>query len=220
MSSTRSRADLLSLVSGVGDRGRSDQSPRHRCRVRWRVRPCRYRDARLMPYVTSATKQSVECLRVDLHLIGVHRSANFSTRPVKAGGQGNEIGHAENTLGVQGQSISAKNRCQMWLSSRILNCPKKQRYGPSDWSDWLCPRFWPCLAHLVEGDFVFSGRGGNDDQRGFARDTTRIITADEVRQEHRRWLDAVAATTAISRAKEGQQANAGLALHEPDGVVP
>lgn len=56
--------------------------------------------------------------------------------------------------------------------------------------------------------------------RGFARDTTRIVTADEVRREQRRWLDAVAAATAISRAEECEPANAGLALHEADGVVP
>jgi cytochrome o ubiquinol oxidase subunit 1 len=56
--------------------------------------------------------------------------------------------------------------------------------------------------------------------RGFARDTTRIVTADEVRQEHRRWLSAVAATTAVSRAQECGPANAGLALHRADGVVP
>jgi cytochrome o ubiquinol oxidase subunit 1 len=49
--------------------------------------------------------------------------------------------------------------------------------------------------------------------RGFARDTTRIVPADEVRQEHGRWLDAVA-------AEEREPANAGLALHEADGVVP
>ena len=56
--------------------------------------------------------------------------------------------------------------------------------------------------------------------RGFARDTTRIVTADEVRRQHRRWLDAVAEATAVSRAKEREPANAGLAIHEADGVVP
>jgi cytochrome o ubiquinol oxidase subunit 1 len=56
--------------------------------------------------------------------------------------------------------------------------------------------------------------------RGFARDTTRIVMADEVRLEHRRWLDAVSVATAISRAEEREPANAGLALHEADGVVP
>jgi cytochrome o ubiquinol oxidase subunit 1 len=56
--------------------------------------------------------------------------------------------------------------------------------------------------------------------RGFARDTTRIITAQEVRQEHRRWLDAVVAATAVSRAKEREPANVGLAEHDPDGVIP
>ena len=56
--------------------------------------------------------------------------------------------------------------------------------------------------------------------RGFARDTTRIVTAQQVRQEHRRWLDAVAAATAISRADERKPANDGLAEQRLDGVVP
>jgi cytochrome o ubiquinol oxidase subunit 1 len=52
---------------------------------------------------------------------------------------------------------------------------------------------------------------------GFARDTTRIVPAQQVQQEHRRWLDAVAAATGISRADEYQSANQGLAemtIHE------
>jgi cytochrome o ubiquinol oxidase subunit 1 len=56
--------------------------------------------------------------------------------------------------------------------------------------------------------------------RGFARDTTRIITAQDVQQQHLRWLDAVAETTAISRADECSLVNDGLGLHEADGVVP
>ncbi len=56
--------------------------------------------------------------------------------------------------------------------------------------------------------------------RGFARDTTRIIPADEVRLAHLRWLDAVSTATAVTRAEEGKPANAGLAAPEPDGVAP
>ena len=56
--------------------------------------------------------------------------------------------------------------------------------------------------------------------RGFARDTTHVISADEVREQHQRWLDAVARVRAASRAVETTAANTGRALHEPDGVVP
>ena len=56
--------------------------------------------------------------------------------------------------------------------------------------------------------------------RGFARDTTRVVSASEVRKEHLRWIDAVASVTAISRADERTPANEGLAQHETDGVVP
>jgi cytochrome o ubiquinol oxidase subunit 1 len=56
--------------------------------------------------------------------------------------------------------------------------------------------------------------------RGFARDTTRIVTAREVRMQHERWLEAAATAPAIPRADEGRPANYGLALHEADGVVP
>ena len=56
--------------------------------------------------------------------------------------------------------------------------------------------------------------------RGFARDTTRIVSAQQVRKEHHRWIDAVAAFTAISRADERTPANEGLAQHETDGVAP
>jgi cytochrome o ubiquinol oxidase subunit 1 len=56
--------------------------------------------------------------------------------------------------------------------------------------------------------------------RGFARDTTRIVSAQEVRREHHRWIDAVAAATAITRADECTSANTGRAQHQPDGVVP
>lgn len=56
--------------------------------------------------------------------------------------------------------------------------------------------------------------------RGFARDTTRIVSAQEVRRDHHRWIDAVAAATAITRADECTSVNTGLAQHQTDGVVP
>jgi cytochrome o ubiquinol oxidase subunit 1 len=56
--------------------------------------------------------------------------------------------------------------------------------------------------------------------RGFVRDTTRIISAQDVRREHHAGIDAVAAATAITRADECTPRNAGLSRHEPDGVVP
>jgi cytochrome o ubiquinol oxidase subunit 1 len=56
--------------------------------------------------------------------------------------------------------------------------------------------------------------------RGFARDTTRIIPAADVRRENERWLDAVARATAISRADESNSTNVGLALQAADGGVP
>ena len=56
--------------------------------------------------------------------------------------------------------------------------------------------------------------------RGFARDTTRIIPAQEVQREHQRWLNAVAQARAISRADESKPSNVGLALQAVGGVVP
>ncbi len=56
--------------------------------------------------------------------------------------------------------------------------------------------------------------------RGFARDTTRIIPAQEVQREHQCWIDAVIHATAVCRADECQSANVGLALQAPDGGVP
>jgi cytochrome o ubiquinol oxidase subunit 1 len=47
--------------------------------------------------------------------------------------------------------------------------------------------------------------------RGFARDTTRIVSAQQVRLEHRHWLAAVDAAVAVSRAEENTAANVGLA---------
>ena len=46
---------------------------------------------------------------------------------------------------------------------------------------------------------------------GFARDTTRIVPAEQVRQEHHKWLVAVAAARPISRADERKPVNQGLA---------
>jgi cytochrome o ubiquinol oxidase subunit 1 len=56
--------------------------------------------------------------------------------------------------------------------------------------------------------------------RGFARHTTRIVSAQEVRRTHHAWIDAAAAATAITRADECTSRNTGLAQHAPDGVVP
>jgi cytochrome o ubiquinol oxidase subunit 1 len=47
--------------------------------------------------------------------------------------------------------------------------------------------------------------------RGFARDTTRIVSAQQVRREHLHWLAAVDAAVAVSRAEENTAANVGLA---------
>ncbi|MGB6488455.1 MAG: cbb3-type cytochrome c oxidase subunit I [Steroidobacteraceae bacterium] len=49
---------------------------------------------------------------------------------------------------------------------------------------------------------------------GFARDTTRIVPAQQVRQGQQRWIDVAAAATAISRADECNSSNAGLAIQE------
>jgi cytochrome o ubiquinol oxidase subunit 1 len=46
---------------------------------------------------------------------------------------------------------------------------------------------------------------------GFARDITETVPAHEIRREHRRWLEAVHAATAISRAGEREPRNQGLA---------
>jgi cytochrome o ubiquinol oxidase subunit I len=54
---------------------------------------------------------------------------------------------------------------------------------------------------------------------GFARDTTRIVPAQQVRQGQQRWIDAAAAATAISRADECNSRNAGLAVQEYERVA-
>ena len=54
---------------------------------------------------------------------------------------------------------------------------------------------------------------------GFARDTTRVVPAQQVRQDQQRWIDATAATNAISRADECKPANGGLAVQEYEQVA-
>jgi cytochrome o ubiquinol oxidase subunit 1 len=54
---------------------------------------------------------------------------------------------------------------------------------------------------------------------GFARDTNRIVTAQEVRQEHHRWIAAAAAARAISRSDERKSANEGLAEQAHAGIA-
>ena len=54
---------------------------------------------------------------------------------------------------------------------------------------------------------------------GFARDTTCIVPAQEVRREQQRWIDAAAAATAITRADECKSSNAGRAVQEYTGVA-
>ena len=49
--------------------------------------------------------------------------------------------------------------------------------------------------------------------RGFARDTEKIIPAREVEREHKRWLNEVAATSPVTREREIDPANVGLAAH-------
>ena len=55
---------------------------------------------------------------------------------------------------------------------------------------------------------------------GFARDTTRIVPAQHVRQEDERWIDAAATATAIIRADECKPVNVGRAVQEYAGVAP
>jgi cytochrome o ubiquinol oxidase subunit 1 len=54
---------------------------------------------------------------------------------------------------------------------------------------------------------------------GFARHTTRIVSAQQVRQDQQRWIDAAVAATAISRADECKSSNAGLAVQESERVA-
>ncbi|MBB5357075.1 cytochrome o ubiquinol oxidase subunit 1 [Rhodanobacter sp. ANJX3] len=48
--------------------------------------------------------------------------------------------------------------------------------------------------------------------RGFARNTSRVVTAEEVRRQHQHWMDAVARAEPIARDKETTSANEGLAM--------
>ena len=54
--------------------------------------------------------------------------------------------------------------------------------------------------------------------RGFARDIEKIIPASEVALAHRKWLDRVASTPPVSRLREFDTANAGLAAHAVSGA--
>ena len=54
---------------------------------------------------------------------------------------------------------------------------------------------------------------------GFARDTFRIVPAQQVQQDHERWLQAVAAARPISRAHEREPVNQGLAGPALGGVT-
>ena len=54
---------------------------------------------------------------------------------------------------------------------------------------------------------------------GFTRNDKRIVTAAEVKEEHRRWLDAVASAGPVSRASERKPSNVGLAMHGPIGAT-
>ncbi len=51
--------------------------------------------------------------------------------------------------------------------------------------------------------------------RGFVRDTTHTIPALQVRREHRRWLEQVAALPSVERGREVEPANHGLAHRTP-----
>lgn len=53
--------------------------------------------------------------------------------------------------------------------------------------------------------------------RAFATNTEQIIPAAEVARQHRRWLDAIAQNTGITRDAECTSANRGLAA--PDEVI-
>ena len=49
--------------------------------------------------------------------------------------------------------------------------------------------------------------------RGFTRDTEKIIPASEVQRTHMHWLSVVGASRPITRAREVEPVNAGLAAH-------
>lgn len=54
-------------------------------------------------------------------------------------------------------------------------------------------------------------------RRSFSRDTERIILASEIEREHMAWLDLVASTPAVSRLREVDSENTGLAAHVMPG---
>ena len=54
--------------------------------------------------------------------------------------------------------------------------------------------------------------------RGFARNTSRVVTAEEVRRQHQHWMDAVARARPIARDEETSSANEGLAIPIDTGV--
>ena len=54
--------------------------------------------------------------------------------------------------------------------------------------------------------------------RSFARTTTKLVRADEVRREHEAWLDTVARTRPVSRRDEQAPSNLGLASPAPLGA--
>ena len=54
--------------------------------------------------------------------------------------------------------------------------------------------------------------------RGFARNTSRVVTAEEVRRQHQHWMDALARAEPIARDKETTSANEGLAMPIDTGV--
>jgi len=54
--------------------------------------------------------------------------------------------------------------------------------------------------------------------RGFARNTSRVVTAEEVRRQHQHWMDAVARAGPIARDEETTFANEGLAIPIDTGV--
>lgn len=54
---------------------------------------------------------------------------------------------------------------------------------------------------------------------GFARDTTRIVSAQEVGRQQRHWLEVVASANAIARDDETHSANQGLAEQATAGAI-
>ena len=124
---------------------------------------------------------------------------------------------ARDAFAVAKESRSAYQRLDMYED---IEMPKNSAMGPVIaaigfslafclvWHIW-----WMVILSFMAAVVTMIGRG-------FARDTTRVVSAQQVRKEHHRWIDAVASVTAISRADERTPANGGLAQHETEGVVP